>query len=136
MLTPKGEVNELHALWDSTIYEFDKDFQQPLSEESWEALGNISETVRTEHPVTEEQMKMELLKPEKEWADEGFKLATEVVYNIEQNTLPDEEYVKVARAVVHRQLAKGGYRLAQMLIDIFDKKTDTPVQDTIKFLQN
>jgi hypothetical protein len=26
MLTQKGEINELHALWDSTIYEYDQDF--------------------------------------------------------------------------------------------------------------
>jgi hypothetical protein len=26
MLKQVGEVNELHALWDSTIYEFDQDF--------------------------------------------------------------------------------------------------------------
>ena len=27
MLTPKDNINELHALWDSTVYEWDEDFQ-------------------------------------------------------------------------------------------------------------
>jgi hypothetical protein len=66
-------------------------------------------------------MKEELKKPEKTWADEGYKLATEIVYNIEQNTLPSDDYVQTARKIVHRQLAKGGYRLAQLLVDIFGK---------------
>jgi hypothetical protein len=33
--------------------------------------------------------------------------------------MPTDEYVSSARKVVHRQLAKGGYRLANLLKDIF-----------------
>ena len=54
MLEEKEGINELHALWDSTIYEFDQDFQQPLSEDSWDQLGEISSTVRSEYPTDEE----------------------------------------------------------------------------------
>ena len=64
-------------------------------------------------------MAEELNKPQHMWADEGYQLATTVVYNITQNTLPTDEYVEVARKVVHRQLAKGGYRLANLLVKIF-----------------
>ena len=38
--------------------------------------------------------------------------------------MPTDEYVTVAREVVHRQLAKGGYRLANLLIDIFAKEEE------------
>ena len=54
MLEEKEGINELHALWDSTIYEFDDDFPQPLSEDSWDTLGEISSIVRSEHPTDEE----------------------------------------------------------------------------------
>jgi len=53
-----------------------------------------------------------LKQPEKEWASEGYKLATEFVYNIEQNTLPSDDYVREGQKIVHQQLTKGGYRLA------------------------
>jgi len=124
MLEEKEGINELHALWDSTIYEFDQDFPQPLSEDSWDQLGEISSTVRSEHPTDEEQMAEDLKKPEHQWANEGYELATSVVYNITQNTMPTDEYVSAAREVVHRQLAKGGYRLANLLIDIFAKQEE------------
>jgi len=81
MLTEKDDINELHALWDSGIYEFDQDLPRPLSEESWEKLGNISKMVREEHPASE--MMEELKKDEKTWAAEGYKIATELVYKIE-----------------------------------------------------
>jgi len=41
-LTEKDGVKNLHALWDSTIYEWDQDFQQPLSANDWEKIGSIS----------------------------------------------------------------------------------------------
>jgi hypothetical protein len=76
-------------------------------------------------------MALELKKKEHQWADEGYELATSIVYNITQNTMPTDEYVSAAREVVHRQLAKGGYRLANTLIDIFAKQEE---QET-NFLQ-
>ena len=35
MLKLKDNITELHALWDSTVYEWDIDFPRPLSEDSW-----------------------------------------------------------------------------------------------------
>ena len=52
MIDGKDNITELHALWDSTVYEWDQDIPRPLSEDGWEQLGNISKTVRDEHPMT------------------------------------------------------------------------------------
>lgn len=118
MLKQKGEIKELHALWDSTIYEWDQDFKQPLSEEHWKELGDISALLRKEH--TYESMKEALEVPRKDWPMESHKIVVDFVYNIEEYTLPSDDYVKKARKIVHQQLAKGGYRLAKILIGIFD----------------
>ena len=100
MLTEKDEVNELHALWDSTIYEFDQDLQQPLNDSAWEELGHISNTLTFEYPET---FFDDLDAPESEWASEGYKLAKDIVYtNIEPNTLPSDFYVTRARMFVHK----------------------------------
>lgn len=51
MLEEKDGINELHALWDSTIYEWDQDVPLPLSQSGWDFLGDISKTLREEHPI-------------------------------------------------------------------------------------
>lgn len=51
MLTPKDNITELHALWDSTVYEWDEDFQQPFSDETWAQIGAISNGLRITHPM-------------------------------------------------------------------------------------
>jgi len=80
MLSEKDDINELHALWDSTVYEWDIDIPRPLSDEGWTNLTSISLLLRTENQVNSTQMAADLTKPEKEWAAEGYKLATEFVY--------------------------------------------------------
>jgi len=82
MLAEKDGINELHALWDSTVYEWDIDLPRPLSNESWDSLTNISSLLRTEHQVNSTRMAADLLKPVSEWASEGYELASTFVYNI------------------------------------------------------
>lgn len=55
-------VTNLHALWDSTIYEWDQDFKQPLGEADWVKIGQISEELAKENPA--DQMMSELKVPE------------------------------------------------------------------------
>jgi hypothetical protein len=35
-LTARDNITELHAVWDSLIYEYDDDFTQPLNESMWD----------------------------------------------------------------------------------------------------
>lgn len=95
MIDGKDNITELHALWDSTVYEWDQDIPQPLSEQSWELLGNISKIVRDDHPWASADMQGLLGKPEKEWASEGYQDAINVVYKLKQGEVPSDEYVKV-----------------------------------------
>ena len=69
-------------------------------------------------------MQIDLTQPEKEWANEGYALATSVVYQLKEFVAPSQAYVTKAKQVVHYQLAKGGYRLAQLLTSIFGKKQE------------
>lgn len=41
-LKSKGEVSNLHSLWDSLLYSQTKDLQLPLSEKAWTELGSIA----------------------------------------------------------------------------------------------
>lgn len=46
----------------------------------------------TENPA--DDIMDDLKKPEKEWAAEGYKLATEFVYTVKEGELPSDDYVK------------------------------------------
>ena len=76
-----------------------------------------------------------LKKPEKEWAGEGYKLATDFVYKIKQNSMPSEQYVKEGQKIVHHQLALGGYRLANLLQKVFKNNIKETAEPQL-FLQN
>ena len=129
-LQEKDGINELHALWDSTLYEWDEDFGEPLTEEGWNKLGEISNTLRWEHSKYDLDMAAYLKKPESQWAEEGYALATAFVYKIQENTLPSDDYLNGCRDIVHKQLALGGYRLAKLLTQIYkDEVKDQRVLD-------
>ena len=78
MLTEKEGINELHALWDSGIYEYDQDVSQPFNQTAWDYLGNISSNLREEHPIQEFTDALKV--PEKLWAQEGYQIATSFLY--------------------------------------------------------
>ena len=61
------------------------------------------------------------------WAEESFKIVTEEVYsglNSESNFVngqfqPSKDYLDKSRVVAERQIVRAGYRLAQVLDDIW-----------------
>ena len=65
-------------------------------------------------------MANDLKKPISEWANEGHKIVTDFVYHIQEKATPSDVYVFYAKGIIHKQLAKGGYRLALTLLDVFD----------------
>merc|ERR1712100_448332 len=86
-------ITNLHSLWDSGVYEFATDVQQPLNETGWEWLGSVSDRVRAE--FTRQNLTDKLKETDsKVWAKEGYEHATQVVYKIKEGTLPTDEYVK------------------------------------------
>ena len=67
-------ITNLHALWDSGVYEFEDDVPQPLTETSWQWLGSVSDRLRKEN--TRDKLHELLKKTEIHWADEGYKYST------------------------------------------------------------
>ena len=65
-------VNELHALWDSVIYDFPGYPDLPFDSKSWDNYTNIADQMYKDYPIDEKK----LLPNEFEtWADEGFAYA-------------------------------------------------------------
>jgi len=96
-LTKVGQVNELHALWDSVVYEYEADMTQPLSSDDWNYLTTTAANLTAQFP---ESIFSDLDSPITEWNQESLKIAEDFVYtNIEENTKPSDEYVKEGVAI-------------------------------------
>ena len=50
-----------------------------------------------------------------DWVDRGYQLAKDVAYQVQLNSEPNPQYVKMAQEIVKRRIALAGYRLANML---------------------
>ena len=120
---PLTEINNMHSVWDSVIYSQGQDFPQPLEDDVWEYLGGQAIDLRTENPESA-FAEGELDTPYQLWSEEAVALSKEFVYTdaVEGEAISDE-YLESRLPICRRQLAKGGYRLARMLTDIYDEMT-------------
>lgn len=55
------------------------------------------------------------------WAKESFNIAKHVAYNIPEGAKPSKQYLQVGQRISSQQLALAGYRLANLLNEIFVK---------------
>lgn len=56
------------------------------------------------------------------WGDQSFGYAQSYVYsNIEENTVPSDEYIQGGIEIAEQQLCRAGYRLAITLLNMWDE---------------
>lgn len=115
---PDLAVTNLHSVWDSVGYAYSAFIVQPLSEHDWDYLTVQASEVMRKNPYASFDY-AELSRPESEWWQETYDLADKIVYRgIVENEPPTADYIALAEATAKRQLAKGGYRLADYLIQM------------------
>lgn len=143
-LTYSEKVKTLHELWDSAVTKFLNGQKyvslwlvnnlQPLSEESWWFIGNTSAKIQEEYPRSSFP---DLDAPHTEWHNENYQLALDYAYDgYVEGGHPDEEYIKRGIKVCERQIAKGGYRLADLLVKYLKDITPrSQISEEPKFLQ-
>ncbi len=117
-----GVPDNLHWYWDSAAGAFNFwSPQRPLEERNRRLLDAYATAVTTAYPA-EKLAEARELNPDK-WAQESHMLAANVVYNLPENSIPTDEYNTRARAVARQRIALAGYRLAEVLNQLFpDKK--------------
>jgi len=59
-LTQVEDITELHALWDSLIYEWNHNFTQPLNDSNWNLMTSISASLRDEHKWSDADIQTDL----------------------------------------------------------------------------
>lgn len=104
--------NNLHFLWDLGGGLFPR-VSRPLSNSGSTTLNNLKVQIVRQHPI-DSFVEAKVLDP-MVWATEGLTLAKNVVYKLDENTVPSSEYFQTCQRVSARQVALGGYRLAGYL---------------------
>ncbi len=102
----------LHSLWDGGVGLFPFR-ERPLSPLDRAAVELQAETIAAAIPA-ETLRGVDDLRP-MNWAREGFAEARRTVYDLLENTVPSEEYMRRGRTLSARRAAYAGYRLAAIL---------------------
>ncbi|CAG9319418.1 unnamed protein product [Blepharisma stoltei] len=118
-ITFDNQINELHALWDSCMGVWADDLPRPLNSDGWYNLNMWAEWCTGNN--TKQDLASELaIKELSLWQYDTYRIAIDYAYyGIKPNEKPSEEYLKRGWKIVLKQLALGGYRLANLLISLF-----------------
>ncbi len=106
----------LHQYWDQGL-EFYRLPDQPYPLRT-KAIRRLAGKIMQAYPKSYFGDKISDPNPQ-DWSDQSYQLAKNFAYNIKPNTKPSPSYVKRGRKVVEQQLALGGYRLAQVLNQLY-----------------
>ncbi len=114
-------TDELHAVWDSGAGLWVDDLVRPLNATGTAWLDDLASKIMTAYPLDDPTI-APLIKQynTSTWANESNAIAADFVYTAPQApTVIPQAYIDTAQATSMRQIAIGGYRLAELLEYIF-----------------
>lgn len=124
MLSPKDAKGDerlnLHWFWDSII---GRNVPRQNDECDSDYLPAIAREMVKKYPFSKTRNRLAIGKFD-EWQRESFRIASTKVYpaNLIRNQTPSEAYKKQAFKIAQEQIAVAGYRLGEMLNQIFGGK--------------
>ena len=108
----------LHSFWDSGGKQW-TNVKRPLNGPAKDQVIQLAAQLEKQYPMEKYRIDASNLKPE-DWSREGWQLSKDDVYEgVTQGQAPSPEYTERARNDMNREAALGGYRLANLLNDIF-----------------
>lgn len=108
----------LHSYWDGIVRRI-----KPRKNDACDAdyLSPIARKIMKKYPYSKLQNRLKLGEY-KAWSMEGFNLLNKVVYrDITRNQMPSKKYRKQTYKIATEQIALAGYRLGEMLNQIFSQ---------------
>lgn len=113
-VTSKDSAKNLHAVWDSVLYEYSTDQTLPFSASGWASNGQAAADLVKKYPLSTLADTTNLNPIH--WADETFKVAESFVYaNIHESTTLPADYVSKGLEIAEKQIVTAGYRLANLM---------------------
>lgn len=115
-------ASNLHAVWDSMLYNQTHNTGLPLTSNDWAMFGSLSAEFRTKY----------VLDPTKyhdndpyEWAEENETIASFVYGGVVENSTLTTDYIAKALTIAESHVSYGGRRLANTIKLLFGKKRAT-----------
>lgn len=109
----KKGADNLHAVWDSVVYEQTGNIKLPLDDGSWKLLTAASSLLSKKHKIQAAQAND--IDPAN-WALDSYKLSKDMVYpKVVRNRQLDNIYIKKAQLAAEQQIVLAGNRLANLL---------------------
>jgi len=121
MLSPKGATGDdrvsLHWFWDSIVK---RNIPRVNDACDSEYLPPIAQAMMKKYPAAKMQNRLKLGKFD-EWQQEGFQIASTKLYpaSLKFGVTPSDNYKKMAFEIAEEQIALAGYRMGEMLNQIF-----------------
>lgn len=109
-------AQNLHAFWDEGLGLF-RQYGQSYPLANKEAL-KLADKIQQDYPQSFFTNQATDLNPQ-DWAQQSFTIAKSFVYSLKENSQPSAAYVQQGQQKVEQQLALAGYRLANLLNQIF-----------------
>lgn len=120
---PREERLNLHSFWDQIIT---RNFERKDDRCDTEYIGDVAKKVTDRYPYNKLKDRLKLDDFEA-WHQEGFAFLPKQVYpeSLKRGEMPSKDYQENAFKLGQEQLALAGYRLGDMLNNIFGEKTAT-----------
>lgn len=118
-LTGQANIRNLHTFWDAAGGAFGfTSPKRPLDQAGKDRLLSLAQDVMKENPA--DSMPESKDTDPHTWVMESYNLAREVVYkNIDDGGEPSKAYTDAAQKLSRKRIALAGYRLANVLNDLF-----------------
>lgn len=119
-------ANELHAVWDTVIYQYHSTVHRPFDASGWSDFSALAKELRESNKFTKTQI--QTMNFDK-MADESYKIAVHVYDDIEEGkeaVLPDEYIDKYGPIAIERA-ALAANRLAYLIGQLFGKSNEEDV---------
>jgi len=113
----KSKKTNLHKLWDDGVGSFEHRYSEN-EEVAANELNAQAMTISSHYPAATFAEKLKQSNA-KEWVKEGMGIADHHVYNTAENQPVSNAYVEAGSAVAEQQIALAGYRLGEMLNQLF-----------------
>jgi hypothetical protein len=127
MLSPKGATGStrvnLHWFWDSIV---GRNVTRKNDACDSEYLPAIAQAMMKKYPFAKMQNRLKLGEFD-DWQQEGFQIASTRLFpaTLKRNEMPSERYKKQAFEIAQEQISLSGYRMGEMLNQIFGNQPAT-----------
>jgi hypothetical protein len=108
-----GQYQNLHEFWDSVVGLI------PAGASSRNYIVSLANKWQKDYPESFFKSRVKDINPQ-DWAQESFTIAKDDVYQLPENSNPNDAYIAKNQQIAKQRVVLAGYRLAYLLNQLFD----------------